>query len=311
MPWIGTAVQAGGSILGGMMAGDAAGDAAGAQMDALRGALQVQDRNTQAGIQANAPYAYTGKLANQRLRALLGLGGTVGGGPAQSYDQILQKKFGDYRKMYAEGEDGTSAAIAARNQLYQDAQQEFEGQNTGVDSSSPEYGSLTRNFTQADIDSDPVYRSGLEFGRQQGTDAINARAVQMGGYDSGATLKALTRFGNDYGSTKAGESFNRFQTNRGNVFNMLSGTSGSGLTANSMNANIGNAGAAATSSLLQDQGNVAAAGIVGRANAAQGAFGGIGTAIQGYQNNKTLEALLKNRGCSPSLSQADFSAGYY
>ena len=70
MPWIGPAIQAGGSIVGGIMGAGAAGDAAGAQADALRGALQVQDRNTQAGIQANAPYAYTGKLANQRLRAL-------------------------------------------------------------------------------------------------------------------------------------------------------------------------------------------------------------------------------------------------
>ena len=156
---------------------------------------------------------------------------------------------------------------------------------TGTDA-----GSLTRNFAQSDLEADPVYQNGLKFGLDQGTGAINARATQAGSYDSGSTLKALARYANDYGSTKANESYNRFNQNQGNIFNRLSGISGTGQTA------VGQVGAAGTNaanniSELQTQiGNAGAAGVIGGANA----FNTAGQNYLNYNNQQNQNALLRD-----------------
>jgi len=179
---------------------------------------------------------------------------------------------------------------------------------TGADS-----GSLLRRITQADIDADPVYQSGLKFGLDQGRDAINARAIAggvPGGYDSGATLKALTRFGNDYGSTKANESYNRFVGDQGNIYNRLAGVSGAGQTATNQVQAAGTNAANNTAELLTGAGNARAAGIVGGASAWNNALGGVAGAAQGYQSNRILEELLKRRGGYTGYgAQGDYQYG--
>jgi hypothetical protein len=161
---------------------------------------------------------------------------------------------------------------------------------TGTDA-----GSLTKPFTSADLNADPVYNSGLQFGLDQGTKAINARAIAGGNYDSGATLKALTQFGNDYGSTKANDAFNRFQTTQGNTFNRLSGVSGTGQTAVGQVAAAGQNATNNISGLLTDQGSARSAGIVGGANAVTGAAGNINSLANNFSSNATLQALLGQR----------------
>lgn len=196
-----------------------------------------------------------------------------------------------------------------------------------------DYGSLLKPFEEMtpfreyeqfgadDLAKDTVYNSGLEFGLREGTDAVNARAIAGGGYDSGATLKALTRFANDYGSTKAEGAYNRYNqeydtgynrhvneydarynrynTNQSNRFNRLAGVSGAGQTAVNTVTNAGTNAAGNISGLYGDMGNARAAGVVGSANAWSGALGGINNAYQGYQNNRTLQTLInrdRNRG---------------
>jgi hypothetical protein len=156
-------------------------------------------------------------------------------------------------------------------------------------------GSLTKPFTSEDLNADPVYNSGLQFGLDQGTKAINARAIAGGNYDSGATLKALTQFGNDYGSTKANDAFNRFQTTQGNTFNRLSGVSGTGQTAVGQVAAAGQNATNNISGLLTDQGSARSAGIVGGANAVTGAAGNINSLANNFSSNATLQALLGQR----------------
>ena len=58
------------------------------------------------------------------------------------------------------------------------------------------------------ITNDPGYKFGLD----QGQTAIDRSAASAGGLYSGATLKALSRYGSDYGSTKLNESFNRLSS---------------------------------------------------------------------------------------------------
>jgi hypothetical protein len=164
---------------------------------------------------------------------------------------------------------------------------------TGADS-----GQLTRKFTSADLNADPVYQSGLQFGLDQGTKGINARAIAGGNYNSGATLKALTQYGNDYASTKGGDAYNRYVTDQGNEYNRLAGVSGTGQTAVNTVANAGQASTNAISGALTDQGNARAAGIVGGANAWGSAAQGINSSLNNYSSNQILQQLLASR--SPS-----------
>lgn len=188
-------------------------------------------------------------------------------------------------------EAGLNRRIDRRMDRYEDR---LDRQNERIES-DPSYGSLLDEFTMKDLRSDPVYKSGLQFGLEEGRNAIDARAVAGGGYDSGATLKALTRYANDYGSTKANESYNRFHADKDRIYNKLAGVSGAGQQAVNQVTTAGTNTAANVSQLYSDMGNSRAASIVGGANAWNNALGGINNAWQGYQNNRTLQTLLNGR----------------
>jgi hypothetical protein len=123
-------------------------------------------------------------------------------------------------------------------------------QNTPTTHSS-DFGSLLNPFTQSDLNNDTVYQSGLQFGLDNGNNAIESRARASGSSDSGSVLKELARFGNDYGSTKANDSYNRFNTTKQQNYGFLSGAAGLG------------------------SGNARSAGIVGSNNAWSNALGGL------------------------------------
>lgn len=158
--------------------------------------------------------------------------------------------------------------------------------------SDPNYGSLMRKFTMADRDADPVYQSGLQFGLDQGTNAINNRASAGGAFLSGATLKALTRFGNDYGSTKAEGARNRFVNDQDNQYNRLAGIVGTGQTATNQVGQANNAYAARAGDYLTQGGNASAAGYMGQGNALAN---GLNTGFNMYQNNELMNK-IRNPG---------------
>lgn len=143
-------------------------------------------------------------------------------------------------------------------------------------------GQFGRRFTQADLNADPVYQSGLQFGLNEGTKGINRQAAAGGSMLSGATLKALTRFGNDYGSTKANESYNRFNNDQNAQYNKLAGLSGAGQQATNQISAAGQNMANNISASQIGAGNARASGYVGQANAWNGAIGGATNALQQY-----------------------------
>ena len=160
------------------------------------------------------------------------------------------------------------------------------------DTGSSDYGSLNRKFTANDLNNDPVYQSGLQFGLDEGTKGINNQAAANGGLLSGATLKALTRYGNDYGSTKANESYNRFNTDNTNIYNRLAGISGAGQQASSQ---VGSAGANYgnnVSNTAMGLGNARAASGIAGANAISG---GISNAINGYNQNQLMSRIFPQK----------------
>lgn len=186
----------------------------------------------------------------------------------------------------------------------------------GGDSTNGDYGSLLKKFSSSDLANDPVYNSGLQFGLNQGTGAINQRALQSGGYDSGATLKALTQYANDYGSTKANDSFNRYNTDQSNVYNRLAGISGAGQTATNQVQAAGTNMANQVSSALGSAGNARSAGIIGGANAWGSTASGLNSIYNNYNSNQNLQQLLNqnqqpNYGANTNYIGNDVGGGYY
>lgn len=114
------------------------------------------------------------------------------------------------------------------------------------DKTAPGYGSLSTPFTGASVTTDPGY----QFGLTQGTQAANRAANAQGRQYSGATLKALSRYGDDYATTKFDDAFNRNQSQNNQLYNQLAGVSGTGqIATNQVGAygqqtanNIGNIG---------------------------------------------------------------------
>lgn len=271
-----------GNIVSSSNASSAAGDASKAQQEAAGAAAT---RSAQATAQARsdlAPYMASGLPANNRLNYLLGL------------------------DPYGNAKNAIKSSILAR---FPDISPNWEPDNATVQQymNSPEfagtdYGALTKKFSADDLAADPVYQSGLKFGLDQGTEAINNRAAQGGGYDSGATLKALTRFANDYGSTKANDSFNRDQTNKQSIYGMLTGQQNTGLAATNAANNVGMAGAAAQGDYATQAGNARAAGIVGGAQAWGGLGNSVTSAYNSYNNGRILDRLLQPQTTNPYYS---------
>lgn len=197
----------------------------------------------------------------------------------------------------------TTAALAQQQAMYdQTRADQAPWRNAGagaigqLSSMTQPGGSLLKRFSKEDLTADPVYNSGLEFGLNEGIKGVNQRAMQGGGYDSGATLKALTKYANDYGTTKANESYNRYNTDQTNIYNRLAGVSGIGQAANNQVQSAGTNLVNNQTALTTDAGNARAAGIVGGANAWSNALSGIGSMANNYDTTQLLNKLLGRSG---------------
>ncbi len=88
--------------------------------------------------------------------------------------------------------------------------------------------SFQRDFGMSDFQKDPGY----QFRLQEGEKALNNAASARGMGNSGATLKALARYGQDFATNEYSNAYNRFNTDRGNRFSRLSTLAGMGQGAN-------------------------------------------------------------------------------
>jgi hypothetical protein len=116
----------------------------------------------------------------------------------------------------------------------------------------------------------------MAFRQRLGTQATERMANVGGGAISGNTLRALTDYGQNLASTEYGNAFNRFQTERGNIYNTLANIAGMGQSAVNTGVNAGQSFAAGQTGLITGQGAAQAAGTVGQANAYGGALGNLG-----------------------------------
>lgn len=132
------------------------------------------------------------------------------------------------------------------------------------DPNDPAYGSFTKPF---DVEQFYNYADpGYAFELQQGTQALQNSAAAQSGALSGAALKDLLGYSQNFARTGYNDAFNRYQTQQGNIFSRLSSIAQLGQNAaagvGSTGANIvGNAGQQVTNA-----GGAAGAGIVGAGN---------------------------------------------
>ena len=89
-------------------------------------------------------------------------------------------------------------------------------------------------------------------------------------------MRALTDYGQNLASTEYGNAFNRFQTERGNIYNTLANIAGMGQQAVNTGVNAGQSFAAGQTGLITGQAAANAAGTVGASNAYAGALGNLG-----------------------------------
>lgn len=123
-------------------------------------------------------------------------------------------------------------------------------------------------------ETDPGYLARLDMGRQ----AIERSAAARGTLRTGGTLKDLTQYGQDYGSSEYDKVYNRtmgeYQTaygiydrNQANQFNRLQNVASMGQNAATMAGNQASSYGNNVGNIYTQQGNVQAAGTVGSANA--------------------------------------------
>jgi hypothetical protein len=292
---IGEALSIGGSIAGGLFGDDANEDAANA-IGANNEQIQKMIRDQQmANDGAFAPYRATGEAANNKLSFLLGMGGSPDGKSVD--DKYTLTDFFNYGK-YWRGKNGYNDLTDG--QLMEGARQQYQEYLNGAygktaqdvdrnyggklrdivptDYSGTEgYGSLLARFTKDDLADDVVYNTGLQFGLDEGLKGLNRRAASGGSYDSGATLKALTRYANDYGTTKAEGAYGRFMNDKNTTYNFLSGQQNMGLNATGSNQSLNTGLVGQAVGAQQNAGNMQAQyGVQGAAALNNGIMGGIG-----------------------------------
>jgi hypothetical protein len=120
---------------------------------------------------------------------------------------------------------------------------------------------------------------GYDFRTSEGQKAIERSAAARGGLISGATGKALTKFGQDY----ATNDYQNFLANYYNSLTPLQSLAGVGQTTASQNAVLGNQVGTNVGSNIISAGNAQAGGVINNANRIIGQQqAGINNAIAGY-----------------------------
>ena len=107
-----------------------------------------------------------------------------------------------------------SSQSSSENRAYPYLQEAFSPLvSTGNQSSNMIANLLGLNGTPAQTEGFDNWRNstGYNFGLKQGMDAITGSAAAKGLLNSGSTARALTRFGQDYGSTKFNDYLGQLQ----------------------------------------------------------------------------------------------------
>ena len=160
---------------------------------------------------------------------------------------------------------------------------------------------LTHQFTPEDFAAgiDPGYAFRLEQGQM-----ANQRAANVGGGAlSGNTLAGLQAYTQGQAAQEYGNAFNRYQTQRSNIYNTLAGIAGLGQTSLGQTTQAGVQSAANQGAAIVGAGQAQAAGTIGAANALTAGITGAGNA---YMLSNLLRTPPTNYAVTP-VNQLNYS----
>jgi len=238
------------------------------------------------------PWVTTGVSANSELSNRLGIGSGVSiDDPAYKdiYNKMVANFDAAHQQRYGMSIYDPRADAASRDQALERLKQQAMDQVSQTQAKPANFGSLTTPFTMGDLTDEPGY----QFGLSEGEKGIDRAAAAGSGRYSGATLKALTRFNEDYAGTKYDAAFARDKSTKDQTYNFLMGESNLGENAAAQTGAIGANATRSAADLITGGANAEAAGAIGATNAITG---GVNTGLNYYQQQQLLKTLGTNRG---------------
>jgi hypothetical protein len=151
-------------------------------------------------------------------------------------------------------------------------------------------------FGMAQFQADPGYA----FRLSEGQKALERSAAARGGLLSGATGKALTRFGQEMGSQEYTNAFNRYQAERQARLNPLQSLAGMGQTSSQQLAGQAGQLGAGLAESIGAAGQARASGYMGMANAIGGGLNQYLNYSQNQAQNQLLQQALNSRRYDPA-----------
>lgn len=146
------------------------------------------------------------------------------------------------------------------------------------------FGSLLKPFGADTFQKDPGY----DFRRREGQKGVENSAAARGMQLSGAALKGIDRYNQDFASNEYSNAYNRYTQDQTNEYNRLSNLAGMGQTSaqqvgNTASSGLFNLGSQIGANTI-GAGNANAAGVVGQANAITGGLNNLSNAyLQQYE----------------------------
>jgi hypothetical protein len=191
---------------------------------------------------------------------------------------------------------------------------------TAQSSPSGGYGSLNTPFT---ADYMKQYSPAYQFQMQQGQQGVLNQDANAQGAESGASLKDLLSFNQNYANTAFNNAFQQYQTQQGNTYNRLMGLASQGQGAASNQATGASNFGQSIGQSATNIGTALGAGQIGAANAyagtanslgsylgAYGAGGGFqGGGITGYGNMSQQGLTMPSTGYDPNAAVGDIPNG--
>jgi len=178
------------------------------------------------------------------------------------------------KAMYDQTREDNMPALDARNASLH-RMRELLG--IGGDAASRGYGSLGGGINPGDVQNEAGYQFGLNQGLTAQSNQLGARGMR----NSGSAIKAATRYGNDYATTKYDNAFNRIVANRSAQLNPLQSLAGASQTGASTVANAGGNYANTVSGNQTALGNAMGANSLAQANIWGGAVNQLASGLKG------------------------------
>jgi hypothetical protein len=152
---------------------------------------------------------------------------------------------------------------------------------------------------------------GYQFRLSEGMKALERSAAARGGLMSGATGKALQRYGQELGSQEYMNAFNRYQAERAARLGPLQSLAGVGqTTAQALGGQASNLGANLGQTYMtggMGAGQARASGYLGQANALTNA---LGTGLNYFQGQQWMNRAFPQRNLGAGSPQYTYGEGY-